>query len=52
MVVQIDIPDDAIKQEDIENEDILNAIESSVYYMFRVVGNYHIEDSKIKFSIL
>lgn len=52
MIVQIEIPDDAIKQEgDVDNDDIINTIDSGVHYMFRVYSYYHISNSDIKISI-
>ena len=51
MIIQIDIPDDAIKQENIENEDIVNIIECGIYYMFKDYNKYNIANSDIKVSI-
>ena len=52
MIVQIDISDDAIKQENTKNEDVFNAIKYGVYHTFRIRCNYNIIDSKIKFFVL
>lgn len=52
MKVLIEIPDEAIIKDDIEEESILSFIESGVYYMARVGGNYNITDSDIKVSKL
>ena len=52
MTIQIDIPDDAIKQEvNINNDDIIKIIEFAIYYMFRVAFCYNINNSNIKISI-
>lgn len=52
MIVQINIPDNAIKQDDIiDNNDILNLIDSGFYYMARVSGHYNLERAEIKLSI-
>lgn len=52
MIIQIDIPDDAIKQDEIvDSKDILNLIDSGFYYMARVSGCYNLEKTKIKLSI-
>lgn len=52
MIIQIDIPDDAIKQDEItDNKDILNLIDSGFYYMARVSGCYNLSKIDIKLSI-
>lgn len=52
MIVQIDIPDTAIKQDEIiDGKDILNLIDSGFYYMARVSGHYHLSTTEIKLSI-
>ena len=52
MTIQIDIPDDAIKQEvNINNDDIIKVIEFAIHYMFRVAFCYNISNSNIKISI-
>ena len=52
MIVQIDIPDDAIKQDDIvDSKDILNIIEGGFYYMASVGSHYHLSTTEIKLSI-
>jgi hypothetical protein len=52
MIVQIDIPDDAIKQDRItDNKDILNIIEGGFYFMANIGNHYHLRTTKIKLSI-
>ena len=52
MIIQIDIPDDAIKQENIKDIDVFNAIKYGVYHTFSIRCNYNIIYSKIKFFVL
>ena len=52
MIIQIEIPDDAIKQEDkVNNTNIISLIDFGIHYMFRVALYNHISDSDIKISI-
>lgn len=52
MIVQINIPDNAIKQDEItDSKDILNLIDSGFYYMARVSGYYNLEKTDIILSI-
>ena len=52
MTIQIEIPDDAIKQEDkVNNTNIIALIDFGIHYIFRVALYNHISDSDIKISI-
>lgn len=52
MIIQIEIPDDAIKQEDnVNNNNIITLIDFGIYYIFRVALCKHISNSDIKISI-
>lgn len=52
MIVQIDIPDDAIKLDDIDDsKDILNIIEGSFYFMASIGSHHHLRTTEIKLSI-
>ena len=39
------------KEYDVDNDDIVNTINSGIYYMSRVYSYYHISNSDIKISI-
>lgn len=52
MIIQIEIPDDAIKQEDnVNNNNIITLIDFGIHYIFRVALYNRISDSDIKISI-
>lgn len=52
MIIQIEIPDDAIKQEDkVNNTNIIALIDFGIHYIFRVALYNRISDSDIKISI-
>lgn len=49
MTIQIDIPDDAIKQEvNINNDDIIKVVNFAIHYLFRVTFHCNISNSNIK----
>lgn len=50
MKILVEISDEAIIKDDVEEASVLNFIESGIYYMARVGGNYNIGDSNIKIS--
>ena len=52
MTIQIHIPDNAIKQDEItDSKDILNLIDSGFYYMARVSSYHNLEKTDITLSI-
>lgn len=52
MTIQIDILDDAIKQEvNIDNDYIIKIVYLAIRYMFKVAFCYNISNSYIKISI-
>lgn len=47
MKILIEIEEELIAKDDISHEDVINCIDSGVYYMMRVAGNYNIADNEI-----
>lgn len=50
MILEVNIPDEAIKADDVDTEDVINLIESGIRYVARVASNYNIEEAEINIS--